>query len=216
MAGEPVWPIEYNNRWIVKKRDVEMRWYVLLAHPNPGSFNHAVCSAFVEGLKECGASYEVNDLYTSGFSPLMAGNDFNQFTEEGELPADVLAEQARVDRADAMALIYPIWWNEAPAILKGWIDRVLSKGWAYDVSEDGKFKALLKLKKLIIMNTADNPVELLEKAGLNSATRLTKDAGTFGFCGVPQVEHYILGEVSSDEDGRLRFLEKALRLGRSG
>ena len=193
-----------------------MNWYVLLAHPNPGSFNHAVCSAFVEGLKEAGAAYKVNDLYANGFNPLMAGDDFNQFGDGGVLPPDVLAEQEKIDAVDGLALIYPVWWNEAPAILKGWFDRVLSKGWAYDINAAGEFEALLKLKKVVILNTADNPLKLLDDIGLNNAARLTKADGTFLFCGAAEIDHRILGEVSSDEQGRKRFLQEVEALGASG
>ena len=190
-----------------------MNWYILLAHPNPASFNHAVCRALLEGLQEAGAYYEVNDLYATGFNPLMAGEDFNQFEDGGRLPADVLAEQAKVDRADCLALIYPVWWNDVPAVLKGWLDRVLSKGWAYDITADGHFMPLLKLKKVIILNTADNPLELLEAVGLNDAARLTKAEGTFAFCGAVDIDHRILGEVSSDERGRRRFLQEVKKIG---
>lgn len=193
-----------------------MKWYILLAHPNPESFNHAVCGTFVKALETAGAMVEVNDLYASGFNPVMAGKDFNQFIKGEELPRDILSEQSKVEKADALAMIYPVWWNEAPAILKGWIDRVLSKGWAYDVSPEGEFLSLLKLKRVIILNTADNPSELLEDGGLNSAAMLTKDSGTFGFCGVKPVEHHILGSVGSDETGRLRFLEKVKKIGLAG
>ena len=193
-----------------------MKWYILLAHPNPGSFNHSVCSAFVEGLEQAGAAHKVNDLYASGFNPLMAGDDFNQFEDGRVLPEDVLAEQEKVDEVDGLALIYPVWWNEAPAVLKGWFDRVLSKGWAYDISPEGEFRALLKLKKVVILNTADNPVALLEDSGLNAAARRTKADGTFLFCGAAEVDHRILGEVSSDEQGRKRFLREAKALGKSG
>ncbi len=193
-----------------------MNWYILLAHPNCQSFNHAVCNAFIEGLEQTGAVYELNDLYASGFNPVMAGDDFNQFNDQGEMPADILAEQAKINSADCLALIYPVWWNEAPAILKGWLDRVLSKGYAYDITPEGKFTPLLKLKKLLIFNTADNPAALLENSGLNSAARLTKAEGTFQFCGVSEVVHHILSKVSSDEAGRKRFLKKATDYGRSG
>ena len=193
-----------------------MKWYILLAHPNPGSFNHAVCSAFVKGLKQAGAGYKVNDLYASGFNPLMAGDDFNQFEDGGVLPDDVLSEHKNVDEVDGLALIYPVWWNEAPAILKGWFDRVLSKGWAYDISAAGEFEALLKLKKIVILNTADNPEKLLEDIGLNAAARLTKADGTFLFCGAAEIDHRILGEVSSDDEGRSRFLQEVEALGASG
>ena len=193
-----------------------MKWYILLAHPNPGSFNHAVCAAFLQGLKKAGAVYIFNDLYGSKFNPLMAGDDFNQFGDGGVLPEDVLAEQEKVDSVDALALIYPVWWNEAPAIMKGWFDRVLSKGWAYDISTAGEFEALLKLKKVVILNTADNPIELLEDIGLNAAARLTKADGTFLFCGAADIDHRILGEVSSDAQGRQRFLQEVEALGASG
>jgi NAD(P)H dehydrogenase (quinone) len=193
-----------------------MNWYILLAHPNPGSFNHAVCNALLEGLDQAGVSYEVNDLYASRFNPLMAGDDFNQFKDGGALPADVLDEQAKVEPADCLVLIYPVWWNEAPAILKGWFDRILTKGWAYDITADGAFRSLLKLKKVVILNTADNPMELLEESGLNAAARSTKADGTFTFCGVTEVDHRILCEVSSDADGRRRFLEEVKALGKLG
>jgi NAD(P)H dehydrogenase (quinone) len=193
-----------------------MNWYILLAHPNSESFNHAVCKALAKGLEQAGADFEINDLYATGFNPLLAGKDFNQFVDGGILPADILDEQDKVDRADVLAMIYPVWWNEAPAILKGWFDRVLSKGWAYDISDEGTFKPLLKLKKVVILNTADNPTELLEDIGLNSAARLTKAEGTFTFCGATEIDHRILGEVSSNEEGRQNFLKEVQELGKSG
>ena len=193
-----------------------MNWYILLAHPHPESFNHAVCNALIAGLEQSGVIYEVNDLYATEFDPIMAGDDFNQFEDGGVLPADVLLEQDKVDRADCLALIYPVWWNEAPAILKGWFDRVLSKGWAYDITAEGSFIPLLKLKKILILNTADNPTRLLEDIGLNAATRLTKAEGTFAFCGAENIDHRILGDVSSDEEGRIRFLQEVEALGKAG
>jgi NAD(P)H dehydrogenase (quinone) len=193
-----------------------MKWYVLLAHPNPKSFNHAVCQAFLEGLDEAGSPWVLNDLYATGFNPVMGPADFQQFVPDGELPADVRAEQAKVDAADGLALIYPVWWNEAPAILKGWIDRVLSHGWAYFVTSEGDFQPLLQLERVLILNTADQPADLLEYSGVRAASRLTKDIGTFGFCGVHPVDHYILGSCSADREGRLAFLEKVRQLGREG
>lgn len=193
-----------------------MRWYILIAHPLPGSFNHALCEALTQGLTEGGAAFEVNDLYASRFDPVMAGEDFNQFSNQGPLPEDVLREQTKVNRAECLALIYPVWWNDAPAILKGWMDRVLTKGWAYDISKEGNIIPLLQLKKVVILNTAGNAPSLNEDVGLNEAARLTKSLGTFGFCGVKSVDHRILDNVMTDEEGRKRFLQEARGLGQSG
>ena len=58
----------------------------------------------------------------------------------GVASADVLAEQARIDRADTLVLVYPIYWWSMPALLKGWIDRVFSNGWAFDYSIGGDLR----------------------------------------------------------------------------
>lgn len=136
----------------------------------------------------------------------MLGCWFNPYQER---------RQDATSDADALALVYPVWWNEAPAILKGWIDRVLSHGYAYRVHPDGCFEGLLTLKRVLILTTADNPLKLLEEAGLNQAARLTKQLGTFQFCGVKTVEHEVLGEVSSSQTAREVFLGKVAELGRT-
>ena len=74
----------------------------------------------------------------------------------------------------------------------------------------------ITLKLVPNANTADNPIELLEEIGLNAAARLTKADGTFTFCGAAEVDHRILGEVSSNEEGRRRFLDEVKALGKLG
>lgn len=193
-----------------------MKWYVLLAHPNPKSFNHAVCRAFLDGLDEGGASYELNDLYATGFDPLMNMGDIEHYHLGGESAEDVRIEQRRVEEADALAMIYPVWWNEAPAILKGWFDRVLTRGWAYEITPEWDFLPLLPLERLLILNTADQPTDFLDYSGFRGATRLIKKEGTFEFCGVKEVEYHVLGSCSIDPQARAAFLEKARELGREG
>lgn len=187
-------------------------WYIVLAHPIKSSFTHAVCEALTRGLAEAGVAFEIQDLYASNFDPVMTERDFNQFTGKG-LPPEVLAEQAKVDQSECLILIYPVWWNDAPAILKGWLDRVLSKGWAYDISAEGSCIPMLKLQRVVIFNTAGNPAALNEGGGLNRAARLTKSLGTFQFCGVAELEHYILDEVTMSESRRREFLNLARSIG---
>ena len=165
------------------------------------------------GPEDAGVTFEVNDLYASHFNPIMTMEDFNQFTGLGRLPEDVLSEQKKVDGAECIALVYPVWWNDGPATLKGWLDRVLAKGWAYEITPEGSFVPLLKLRKVVILNTAGNPADLNEGGGLNGAARLTKNLGTFRFCGVADIQHHILDDVMADETGRREFLERARRIG---
>src|SRR3990170_453478 len=107
-----------------------MKVLVVYAHPNSNSFNHAVLESFTKGLKDGGHIFEVTDLYAIKFNPSLALKDFAQFTGE-QMPEDVLDQQSKVARADALAFVFPIWYIFYPAIVKGWIDRVLSHGFAY-------------------------------------------------------------------------------------
>ena len=105
---------------------------MVFAHPRRTSFTVALLDHFVSGLLEAGPNPEIVDLYREGFNPCFGEEDFAQFKEGGVMPADVLREQARVEAADALGFVFPVWCWSFPAILKGWIDRVWSQGWAYD------------------------------------------------------------------------------------
>jgi len=107
-----------------------MHALAVFAHPQRDSFTGAMLAATLAGLADAGHSAEAADLYREGFEPRFGPQDYAQFRGE-TLPADVLREQARIDRADALVLVFPVWWWSFPAVLKGWIDRVFSEGWAY-------------------------------------------------------------------------------------
>ena len=103
-----------------------MHVYVVFAHPGKECFNRAVLEAFTRGLQEAGHSYEIGDLYEMAFLSEM---DAAQYEREvgldpgAPVPQDVRAEQDKIDRADALAFVYPVWWSDCPAKLKGWFDK---------------------------------------------------------------------------------------------
>ena len=100
-----------------------MHVLAVFCHPRRDSFSGAVLDRFAQGAREAGHSVEVADLHAEGFDPVFKAGDFIQF-EGGAMPPDVLAEQARVERCDALAFVFPIWWYGMPAMFKGWLDRV--------------------------------------------------------------------------------------------
>ena len=97
-----------------------MKVLVVLAHPRPGSFTRALLDSFVAGLEEAGHVAEIADLHAEGFNPCFQPGDHAQF-ENGTMPEDVLFEQARIERNDAIALVFPFYWWSFPALMKGWI-----------------------------------------------------------------------------------------------
>ena len=115
-----------------------MHVYIIFAHPSQTSFNREVLNTFTKGLKDTGHTYEIGDLYRMGFQTDM---DPAQYQREvgldpaAPVPDDVRAEHDKVKQADALAFIYPVWWSDCPAKLKGWFDRVWTYGYAYVYDE---------------------------------------------------------------------------------
>ncbi|MHA2406566.1 MAG: NAD(P)H-dependent oxidoreductase, partial [Candidatus Hermodarchaeia archaeon] len=113
-----------------------MRVLVVFGHPNPKSFNNAVLESFTKGLKDGGHTYEISNLYSQNFNPSFQAADFLQFQGK-PMPAEVLAEQEKLAKADAIVLIGPVLGWFVPAILEGWLQRVLSWEFAWTADKDG-------------------------------------------------------------------------------
>ncbi|HKX07381.1 MAG TPA: NAD(P)H-dependent oxidoreductase [Stellaceae bacterium] len=123
-----------------------MQAHIVLAHPEPKSFNAHLAQVARGALEKDGWSVTVSDLYAMGFdpceraehfSPLQNPDRFDAMAEQrfasdrGAVPGPVAAEIARIDRADLVILQYPLWWHLPPAMLKGWFDRVFIYGEVY-------------------------------------------------------------------------------------
>ena len=117
-----------------------MHALIVVAHHHPRSLTHALAARIAEGVVRAGHSAETADLAAEGFEPRFGLADHAVHRGQASPPADVLAEQARIDRADTLVLVYPIYWWSMPALLKGWIDRVFSNGWAFDYSIGGDLR----------------------------------------------------------------------------
>jgi NAD(P)H dehydrogenase (quinone) len=136
-------------------------------------------------------------------------------------PKAVLEQQEKVARADAIAFVSPVWWNSFPTILKGWVERVFSYGFAYSLSEagwrgdvEGRIP-LLKLKKALIINTLFFKEEAYKEAGLLEAMRVTLDEWSLKYPGVTQVDHvYFPGVYGVDNATREGWVEHAYGLGK--
>lgn len=164
-----------------------MNHLIVYSHPNPVSFCHSILETAVETLQSKGHEVVVRDLYTLGFDALLKGSDFVGF-QSGKTPADIKAEQEKISSAGVITFIYPIWWTGMPAMMKGYIDRVFSLGFAYSVGEWGPV-GLLTGKKAIIFNTTGAAKELYDESGMFDAIKKTSDTGILNFC---ELQHKII------------------------
>ena len=189
-----------------------MKVLVVYAHPNPDSFNHAVLERFVEGLQFKNHEVKILDLYAQGFDPLLSAADLASL-QSGETPADIKAQQDKVAWAEGLAFIFPIWWSSMPAILKGWIDRVFSLGFAYAFTEEGPV-GLLKQQKALLITTSGGDQAFFDHSGIQKAIQMTVDLGIFGFTGIQKIQHeFFYNVVQIDPAIREDYLQKAYSLG---
>jgi len=179
-----------------------MKVLVLYSHPNPKSFCHAVLETAAEALKAKNHEVVVRDLYAMGFDPVLKPTDFEGIGA-GNPPADIKAEQNHIAWADTLIVIHPVWWTGIPAMLKGYIDRVFSYGFAYSVNEQGIVK-LLGGKRAFIINTQGTPQEPYDASGMFEAMKKTSDTGIYQFCGMEVPGHLFFPAVPYVDDSTRR------------
>ncbi|WP_138750950.1 NAD(P)H-dependent oxidoreductase [Paenibacillus sinopodophylli] len=175
-----------------------MNHLIVFAHPHKGSFNHAILNAAVEALQANSHEVNVRDLNELGFNPVLSTED-TAAMREGNVPADIKTEQEFLINADVVTFIYPIWWTGLPAILKGYVDRVFSYGFAYQYNAEGGIDKLLSGKKGLIVNTYGSPFEYYESIGMNNSLKQTSGDGIFGFTGIEVVDQLLFGGVTSPD-----------------
>jgi NAD(P)H dehydrogenase (quinone) len=137
-----------------------MKILVILGHPDEKSFNHAVAGAVVKTLRNSGHDVIFHDLYQEEFPPLLPAGEIPR---DAPLPEIISRHCSELTEADGIVIIHPNWWGQPPAIIKGWVDRVLRPGVAYTFAEgdsgEGELIGLLKAEAVLVFNTSNTPVE---------------------------------------------------------
>lgn len=159
---------------------------VILAHPNKDSFNHAIAEAVVQTLEASGHTVWFHNLYAEGFDPLLP---YEEFQKGAALPPEIQQHCNEIATADGIVIVHPNWWGQPPAILKGWVDRVIRPGVAYEFKEDdsgeGVPVGLLKAKVALVFNTANTP-EQRENEIFGDPLQLLWKHCIFDLCAVPE------------------------------
>jgi len=137
-----------------------MKMSVILAHPDKGSFNHAIAGAAIKVLKKNGHEVAFHDLYREKFPAVLPAREIPR---DVSLPPIISRHCSEISSAEGIIIVHPNWWGQPPAILKGWIDRILRPGVAYTFAEgdsgEGELIGLLKANTVLVFNTSNTPVE---------------------------------------------------------
>uniref|UniRef100_A0A8C9WW47 Ribosyldihydronicotinamide dehydrogenase [quinone] n=1 Tax=Sander lucioperca TaxID=283035 RepID=A0A8C9WW47_SANLU len=191
---------------------------IVYAHQRSGSFNAAAKDDAVEVLAAHGCTVEVSDLYAMTFKATATAEDITGLInsdhfcyadetklawEEGKLCADITEEQRKLTRADLIIFQFPMYWFTVPAIMKGWIDWVLTSGYAY--SQDKRYsQGIFKDKKAILSFTTGSNKSMFSENDINGDMNVTLwplQNGILHYCGfqvlAPQI-FWALSYVPSD------------------
>lgn len=175
---------------------------VILAHPDPESLNHALARAALEALRELGHDVRFHDLYAERFDPRLTTVEIAEHRSHDPLVerhADELA------RADGLVIVHPDWFDLPPAVLKGWVDRVVRDGTAFERDATGGFRGLTRLRAALLVTTANAPYAGTTGDGLD---RFWREA-VLPTCGVERVERlHLTPVVSSTLATRRGWLEE--------
>lgn len=167
----------------MKKADTHT--LVVVANPDPGSLSQHLAHELVVSTGKLGTA-ELADLCREGFDPRWTMTDRLAYQGLGTATADVVAEQRRLDRATDVILVFPVYWWSAPALLKGWIDRVFISGWAFGYTPTGGIDAKLQRLTIHVIPVAGSDAGAYERHGYEQAIRTQFTHGLIEFCGATQ------------------------------
>jgi NAD(P)H dehydrogenase (quinone) len=202
-----------------------MNFLILYAHPTRSSFNGKLLDVAIEALTDAGHTVEVSDLYNINFNPVAGKRDVthevdngffklqieqNKAIEQGTLSADIIEEQNKLLWSDFVILQFPLWWFSLPAILKGYIDRVMTVGFAYG---GGKWYDTggLSGRKAMLSLTTGGPEQSYTERGINGdidSILFHINHGMLAFCGFKVVEPFIAWSAAHvGDEGRQEYID---------
>ena len=190
-----------------------MNILVVLAHPDPASFNHALARAAADTARRLGHDVTLRDLHAERFDPLLPAAEISR---GAPLPPWLERHCAELAAADGIVVVHPNWWGQPPAILTGWIDRVVRPGVAYAFEEgdggEGVPVGLLRARTALVLNTSNTP-PAREREVFGDPLEAIWKRCVFDLCGVEDVRRRTFSVVvTSTAAQRAEWLASAAAL----
>lgn len=173
-----------------------MKHLIVVAHPSASSFTMALTRLYATELERLGHTQHTSDLYRMGFNPILREEELVSMGHAAPhaATADVARAQKHVREADVLTVFYPLWWLSMPAIMKGYIDRVFARGFAYEAAH-GIVRGLLTGKQCVLITLSGAPLTVLAEDGRWSAVEKLQDTQIFRSAGFELLEHLHLDQV---------------------
>jgi NAD(P)H dehydrogenase (quinone) len=184
---------------------------VILAHPDPASFNHAIAKTAVEALEKNGHIVFFHDLYPEKFDPLL---NSEEIAREAVLPPQIKQHCEEIAAADGIIIVHPNWWGQPPAVLKGWVDRVIRPDVAYEFLEgdsgEGIPEGLLKAQAVLVFNTSNTESQREKDVFGDPLETIWKNC-IFGLCGITNFHRRMFNVVVTSTDKQRKYWLDSVR-----
>lgn len=164
------------------------RHLVVLGHPHPGSFNHQVAEAYCRAVRNFWQEAEIRDLYALGFDPLL----------RDEPATDIAHDVSLVQGCQVLVFVYPIWFGTPPAIIKGYVERVLGAGFRPEAIKSGEAAQTWHDKRLLTLSSSATTLPWLHAHGQWSGLRQAFDQYLATLFGFRSAEHVHFDSVVSN------------------
>lgn len=186
-----------------------MRIYLTLGHPDRESFCGAIADTYQAAARAAGHAVERQDLCALSFDPVL----HRGYKAVQTLEADLVRAQELIGWCEHWVIVYPLWWGAAPALLKGFFDRVLLPGFAFEPHREGPlWDKLLGGRSAHLITTSDAPNLYTLLAYRNADVTAVKTA-TLQFCGIKPVRVTRFGGIKNAGAGKLAgYLERVRRV----
>ena len=187
-----------------------MRVAIVFNHPYEGSYCNAILDAVKRGLNRAGHEIDVIHLDQDKFNPVMTAEDLLAFRNKKSIDSQALDYIQRIKAADHLVFIFPIWWELMPALMKGFIDKVIFPGETYDYTKSGygMITLLDHLQSATVITTMNTPA-IMYKFMYGNAIKKSLIRGTLKKSGIKNVKWLSLNMVkASSSEKRAKWLEK--------
>lgn len=193
-----------------------MKTLIIFNHPYEGSFCSAIRESVKAGLRKGHHSCKVINLDKDRFDPVMRAKDLEIFRLRGAedlnlitgVDPKVLRYKKRLEWAERIVMIFPIWWMTMPAMTKGFIDKVIFPGVAYRMEGSRLVSTLSNLKQVVIITTMNTPSDIY-KEQFNNSLEGSLIKGTFNKIGIHDIKWISLNMVTkSDDEKRWLWLDE--------
>ncbi|MHC5228746.1 NAD(P)H-dependent oxidoreductase [Enterococcus sp. LJL99] len=181
---------------------------IVFAHPWHGSFNKAILDEVIKNIEQAGKEYNLLDLYKDQFNPVFSEEELAQFSKGVALDPLVKKYQKSLKESESVIFIFPVWWYDMPAMMKGFVDKVFLKEFAYRSGKTGLIGLLTNITNSTVITTSDGPKWYLRWIGGN----IIKGGfikNTLKGVGIKQTKWIHCGQITKiTDEKRAEFLEK--------